>query len=63
MSCHEFAIFVGVLAGNEEARVALLRSGTNLFRIEQQRCYGRDELRDSIVAQLQNDEQANAGRS
>ena len=44
ITCHEFARLVGILIEKKEARSALLSSGFNLMRIEQQCRMGRDEF-------------------
>ena len=61
--CHEFARLVGIMIEKEEARSALLSSGVNLTRIEQQLRMDREEFWESVVARLHNDQTVIVGMS
>ena len=63
ITCHEFARLVDILIEKKEARSALLSSGINLTRIEQQRRMDRDEFWESVVARLHNDQTVIVGMS
>lgn len=53
---NEVARLVGVLAGSEKAASALIRSGKDLTRLEQQRGEGRDSFWDHMVALMFNNQ-------
>lgn len=55
MTVHEFARLVGVLLHDESARAALLQSGQNLTRAQQDQRQGRDMFWETVVQPIFND--------
>lgn len=55
MTVNEFARLMGLLARHEAARAALIKSGRDLSREQQQRREGRDSFWETLIAKLFND--------